>query len=98
MLLSSVEHFILYCKYSTKSIYIYIYICFINENVYIFFFQEDMGMTYDELSVYGKLRKQNFCGPYSMFCKLLHMSCEQCPPEQVLAVIKKSQKHNVSSC
>lgn len=32
----------------------------------------DMGMTYDELSVFGKLRKVEKCGPYSMFTKLLH--------------------------
>ena len=32
-----------------------------------------MGMTYKELSVYGRLRKQKKCGPYSMFCKLLHL-------------------------
>ena len=29
-------------------------------------------MTYSELSVYGKLRKQKGCGPYSMFCKLVN--------------------------
>lgn len=33
--------------------------------------EEDMGMTYDELSLYGKLRKQHACGPYSMFCRLV---------------------------
>lgn len=33
--------------------------------------EEDMGMTYEELSIYGKLRKQKSCGPYSMFVKLL---------------------------
>ncbi|EDV26390.1 uncharacterized protein TRIADDRAFT_54321 [Trichoplax adhaerens] len=33
--------------------------------------EEDMGMTYEELSFYGRLRKVNFCGPYSMFCKLV---------------------------
>ena len=38
----------------------------------IFSLQEDMGMTYDELSAYGKLRKQKGCGPYSMFCKLVN--------------------------
>lgn len=32
----------------------------------------DMGMTYDELSVFGNLRKVEKCGPYSMFTKLLH--------------------------
>ena len=29
-----------------------------------------MGMTYEELSVFGKLRKVIMCGPYSMYCKL----------------------------
>jgi len=37
--------------------------------------EEEMGMTYDELSRYGKLRSQKRCGPYSMFCKLLHEWC-----------------------
>jgi NAD+ synthase (glutamine-hydrolysing) len=27
----------------------------------------DMGMTYEELSVYGRLRKIFRCGPVSMF-------------------------------
>jgi hypothetical protein len=31
-----------------------------------------MGMTYDELSVFGRLRKIEKCGPYSMFTKLIH--------------------------
>ena len=35
--------------------------------------QEDMGMTYEELSVFGRLRKVYLCGPYSMFTKLVHM-------------------------
>ena len=30
-----------------------------------------MGLTYDELSVFGRLRKIHKCGPYSMFTKLL---------------------------
>lgn len=30
----------------------------------------EMGMTYDELSVFGKLRKVEKCGPLSMFQKL----------------------------
>ncbi|XP_015913289.1 glutamine-dependent NAD(+) synthetase [Parasteatoda tepidariorum] len=34
--------------------------------------EEDMGMTYDELSIYGHLRKPGGCGPYSMFCKLVN--------------------------
>ena len=33
---------------------------------------QDMGMTYAELSRYGRLRKPGACGPYSMFMKLAH--------------------------
>lgn len=40
-------------------------------------------MTYDELSLYGRLRKQNCCGPYSMFCKLVHVWKDQFSPEEV---------------
>ena len=45
--------------------------------------QEDMGMTYAELSVYGRLRKVAKTGPYSMFCKLLNMWKDTCSPRQV---------------
>lgn len=31
-----------------------------------------MGMTYEELSVFGRLRKVEKCGPYAMFTKLVH--------------------------
>ncbi|KAJ2743790.1 glutamine-dependent NAD(+) synthetase [Coemansia sp. BCRC 34301] len=34
--------------------------------------EEEMGMTYDELGVFGRLRKIKKCGPYSMFTQLLH--------------------------
>ena len=34
--------------------------------------EADMGMTYDELGVYGKLRKIYRCGPLSMYNKLKH--------------------------
>ncbi|KAJ1827336.1 glutamine-dependent NAD(+) synthetase [Coemansia sp. RSA 2599] len=33
----------------------------------------EMGMSYDELSEFGRLRKIEKCGPYSMFVKLLHV-------------------------
>ncbi|XP_060569113.1 glutamine-dependent NAD(+) synthetase-like isoform X2 [Ruditapes philippinarum] len=49
--------------------------------------EEDMGMTYEELSVYGRLRKQQGCGPYSMFCKLVHM-WSWLTPEQVADKVK----------
>ncbi|KAF8892046.1 hypothetical protein BD779DRAFT_1610238 [Infundibulicybe gibba] len=34
--------------------------------------EADMGMTYDELSTFGRLRKVEKCGPYSTFTKLVH--------------------------
>ena len=43
----------------------------------------DMGMTYEELSVYGKLRKQECCGPYSMFCRLLESWGNRLSPREV---------------
>jgi NAD+ synthase (glutamine-hydrolysing) len=56
----------------------------LNENQEVAQLDEvDMGMTYDELSVYGKLRKQSTCGPYSMFCKLLESWSNQLTPKQV---------------
>ncbi|KAL7414937.1 hypothetical protein BDY24DRAFT_385103 [Mrakia frigida] len=33
--------------------------------------EADMGMSYNELSIYGRLRKIQKCGPYSMFVKLV---------------------------
>lgn len=33
--------------------------------------EADMGMTYEELSIFGRLRKNEKCGPYSMFTKLV---------------------------
>ena len=52
-------------------------------------YQQDMGMTYKELSVYGRLRKQKKCGPYSMFCKLLHLwRDEGVGPEETAKKVK----------
>lgn len=50
--------------------------------------EEDMGMTYDELSLYGRLRKQKYCGPYSMFCKLVHIWSDKFSPEQIAEKVK----------
>ncbi|XP_028649625.1 glutamine-dependent NAD(+) synthetase isoform X1 [Erpetoichthys calabaricus] len=50
--------------------------------------EADMGMTYAELSMYGKLRKISKCGPYSMFCKLIHTWREAYSPAQVAAKVK----------
>ena len=40
-------------------------------------------MTYDELSVYGRLRKPGRCGPYSMFCRLVGIWKDKYTPDEV---------------
>ncbi|XP_062051654.1 glutamine-dependent NAD(+) synthetase isoform X2 [Lepus europaeus] len=51
--------------------------------------EEDMGMTYAELSVYGRLRKISKMGPYSMFCRLLHLWRGAWTPRQVAEKVKR---------
>ncbi|KAL7623434.1 hypothetical protein AAE478_007116 [Parahypoxylon ruwenzoriense] len=34
--------------------------------------EADMGMTYDELTIFGRLRKENKLGPFGMFQRLVH--------------------------
>lgn len=52
----------------------------------------DMGMTYEELSVFGRLRKVDKCGPKAMFVKLYH-EWSQPPfnytPELIAEKVKK---------
>lgn len=45
----------------------------------------DMGMTYDELSAFGRLRKVEKCGPFSMFTKLVNEWGHFLSPLQVSA-------------
>ena len=45
-------------------------------------------MTYEELSVYGRLRKIHLCGPYSMFCKLLDLWRDKYSPEVIADKVK----------
>ncbi|XP_063992644.1 glutamine-dependent NAD(+) synthetase isoform X1 [Diachasmimorpha longicaudata] len=47
----------------------------------------DMGMTYKELANYGRLRKNQCCGPFSMFCKLVPM-WRHCSPQEVADKVK----------
>lgn len=47
--------------------------------------EADMGMTYEELSVFGRLRKQDKCGPYSMFTKLVAEWGSTLSPLQVIS-------------
>ena len=50
--------------------------------------QADMGMTYDELSVFGRLRKVEKCGPYSIFTKLVHEWGARLSPRQIAEKVK----------
>lgn len=48
----------------------------------------DMGMTYQELSVYGKLRKNKCAGPYSMFCQLIPEWRKHCTSKEIADKVK----------
>lgn len=51
--------------------------------------EADMGMTYDDLSRYGRLRKIDRCGPYSMFSKLVHEWGDELRPNEVATKVKR---------
>ncbi|KAG7571260.1 hypothetical protein FFLO_00772 [Filobasidium floriforme] len=48
----------------------------------------DMGMTYDELSVFGRMRKVEKCGPFAMYTKLLQEWGNRLPPEEIARKVK----------
>ncbi|KAK6498782.1 glutamine-dependent NAD(+) synthetase [Arthrobotrys musiformis] len=50
--------------------------------------EADMGMTYDELSVFGRLRKVEKCGPYAMFTRLLHVWYPRLTPAEIATKTK----------
>lgn len=47
-----------------------------------------MGMTYVELSEFGKLRKINRCGPFSMFTQLLAKWKDKYTPDEIAKKVK----------
>lgn len=51
--------------------------------------EADMGMTYAELSIFGKLRKEEKMGPDSMFKRLLHVWRGQYTPREVADKVKR---------
>uniref|UniRef100_A0A8C7YEP3 Glutamine-dependent NAD(+) synthetase n=1 Tax=Oryzias sinensis TaxID=183150 RepID=A0A8C7YEP3_9TELE len=51
--------------------------------------EADMGMTYSELSVMGRLRKVSKCGPFSMFCKLIQAWKDVLSPAEVAQKVKR---------
>ena len=50
--------------------------------------EDDMGMTYAELSRFGQLRKMEQCGPVSMFEKL-RQEWDHLPPREVAEKVKR---------
>ena len=50
--------------------------------------EDDMGMTYQELSRFGQLRKMEQCGPVSMFEKLVQ-EWDDLPPREVAEKVKR---------
>ncbi|KAF8937225.1 glutamine-dependent NAD(+) synthetase [Haplosporangium gracile] len=49
----------------------------------------DMGMTYDELTEFGRLRKIYKCGPYSMFTKLVHLWSDKLEVSEIAVKVKR---------
>lgn len=45
--------------------------------------EDDMGMTYEELGVYGRLRKVVRCGPVAMFRHCCQIWRDKYAPHQV---------------
>jgi NAD+ synthase (glutamine-hydrolysing) len=54
--------------------------------------EADMGMTYEELSRFGRLRKIDRCGPLAMFEKLV-LEWHHLPPRQVADKVKRFFTH-----
>uniref|UniRef100_A0A0N5C0S3 Glutamine-dependent NAD(+) synthetase n=1 Tax=Strongyloides papillosus TaxID=174720 RepID=A0A0N5C0S3_STREA len=50
--------------------------------------EEEIGLTYDELSTIGKLRQPRNMGPYSMFLKLSHLWGKKMSQEEVANKVK----------
>lgn len=51
--------------------------------------EEDMGMSYDELGVYGRLRKIARLGPVEMFKRLLHEWRDRASPAEIAEKVKR---------
>ena len=54
-----------------------------------------MGMTYQELSDIGRLRKVQQCGPYTMFIKLLDLWRYKYEPNKVGVAIYITCDYNI---
>ena len=52
--------------------------------------EAEMGMTYDDLSVFGRLRKVEKCGPFSMYGKLVQEWGSFLSPTEVSGLVGSS--------
>ena len=50
--------------------------------------EADMGMTYDELSIFGRLRKIHMCGPVAMYKSLLSTWKDFLSPSEIAVKVK----------
>ncbi|KAI9768006.1 MAG: glutamine-dependent NAD(+) synthetase [Geoglossum simile] len=50
--------------------------------------EADMGMSYNELSIYGRLRKIEKLGPYGMWSKLIHTWGDTFSPQQTYEKVR----------
>lgn len=51
--------------------------------------EQDMGMTYDELTTFGRLRKGHKAGPVAMFTRLVRDWGDRCTPREVAEKVKR---------
>lgn len=51
--------------------------------------EDEMGMTYAELSVFGRLRKIDKCGPFGMFQRLLHTWSDRHSPREIMDKVNR---------
>ena len=58
--------------------------------------EEDMGLTYAELSDLGRLRKQAACGPYTTFCRLVHSWKGTSTPAEIAHKVRPIQNDEES--
>lgn len=54
--------------------------------------EADMGLTYSDLSTFGRIRKQKQCGPVSMLNRLLAMQLEKTDPMEREPARKLAEK------
>ena len=51
--------------------------------------EDEMGMTYAELSIFGRLRKIDKLGPFGMFQRLLHTWSDRHSPREIMDKVKR---------